>query len=76
MDGACSTYGERRGVCRVFVGKHDGKGQLVRPRHKWKDNINMDLHELAFGGMDCIDLALDRDRWLVLVNAVMNLRVP
>jgi hypothetical protein len=26
-------YGERRGVCRVLVGKPEGKGPLGRPRH-------------------------------------------
>jgi len=26
--------------------------------------------------MDWIDLALDRDRWRILVNAVMNIRIP
>jgi hypothetical protein len=28
------------------------------------------------GDMDWIDMAQDRDRWLALVNAVMNLWVP
>ena len=58
------------------MGKPEGKIKLGRPRHRWKDNINMDLQEVACGDMDWIELAQDRDRWRTLVNAVMNLRVP
>jgi len=34
---------EDRGVHRVLVGKPEGKRPLGRPRHRWEDNIKMDL---------------------------------
>jgi hypothetical protein len=52
------------------------EGELGRPRHRWEDNIKMDLQEVGWGGMGWIDMAQDRDRWRALVNAVMNLMVP
>ena len=66
---------ERRGADRVLVGKPEGKRPLVRPKHRWEDNINMDLEEVGWG-MDWINLAQDRDKWQALVNTVMNLQVP
>ena len=38
--------GERRGVYRVLVGKPEGKRPRGRPRHRWEDNIKMDLQEV------------------------------
>jgi hypothetical protein len=67
--------GEGRGAYRVLVGRPKGRRPLVRPRHRWEDNIKMDLQEVGWGDMDWIDLAQDRDRWRTVVNAVMNLRV-
>ena len=58
------------------MGKPEGKRPLERPRHRWEDNIKMDLQEVGCGGMDWIDLAQDRDRWRSVTNMVMNLRVP
>jgi hypothetical protein len=76
MGRACGTYGERRGAYRALVGKPEGRRPLERPRHRWEDNIKMDLRKVGWGGMDWINLAQDRDRWRALVYTVMNLRVP
>ena len=67
---------ERRNVCRVLVGKPEGKKPLGRHRRRWEDNIKTDLQEVGCGGMDLIELAEDRDRLREIVNAVMNLWVP
>ena len=69
------VWGERRGLYGALMGKPEGRRPLGIPRHRWGDNIKMDLHKVGYGGMDWIDLAQDRDRWRALVNAVMNLRV-
>jgi hypothetical protein len=67
--------GEKTGACRILVARSEGRRPLGRPRRRWKDNIKMDLEEVGWG-MDWIELALDKDRWRALVNAIMNLRVP
>ena len=67
---------ERSGAYRVLVGKPEGKRPLGRPRRRWEVNIKMDLQEVGCGGMDWIELVLDKERWRALVTAVMNLRVP
>jgi len=76
MGGACSTYGERRGVYRVFVGKPEGKRPLGRPKRRGKDNLKMNIQDVGFGVMDWNELTQVRYRWRTLVNAVMNLRFP
>ena len=68
--GHVARMGEERGVYRVFVGKPGGRRPLGRPRRRWVDNIRMNLQEVGCGYM-----AQDRDRWQMLVSAVMNLLV-
>ena len=51
-----------RNVYRVLVGKNEGKRPLGRPRHRWEDNIKMDLREVGFDPGEWIDLAEDRDQ--------------
>jgi hypothetical protein len=40
------------------------------------DNIEIDLRETGWDGMDWINLAQDRDQWMALATTVMNLWVP
>jgi len=78
MGGACNTMEKRRGAYSysVLVGKPEGKRPIGRLRHRWDDDIKMDLQEVGCGGVDRIDLAQYTDRWRALVNAAMNLQVP
>jgi hypothetical protein len=64
--------GDERKVYRVSVGKPEGKRPLGRPRRRWEDGIRVDLREIG-RGVEWIQVAQDRDRWLALVNTVMNL---
>jgi hypothetical protein len=41
--------GERRGAYRVLVGNPEGRRPLGRSRHRWEDNIRMDLREVGWG---------------------------
>jgi hypothetical protein len=76
LAGHVARMGERRGMYRVSVGKSEGKRPLGRLRRRWEDNIKTDLQEVGCWCMTWIELAQDRDRWRVLVNVVINLRVP
>jgi len=55
--------GESRCIYRVLVGKPEGERPLGRPRHRWKDDIKMDLQEVGCGVMDWIELDQERNRW-------------
>jgi hypothetical protein len=71
---ACSTNKETRNAYRILVGKPEGKIPLGR--HRWMDNIKIELRETGWDDMDWTDLAQDRHQWRALVNTVMSLWVP
>jgi hypothetical protein len=56
-EGHVARTGEKRNAYRILVGKSEGKGPLVRTRRRWKDNIQMDLREISWVGMDWVNLA-------------------
>ena len=42
-----ARMGECRCVCRVLVEKPEGRRPLKKPRHRWEDNIKMDLRDVG-----------------------------
>jgi hypothetical protein len=59
-----------------LVGRPEGKRPLGRPRHRWEDNIKLDLWEIGIDGANWIQLAQDRVQWQAFVSTVIDLRVP
>jgi hypothetical protein len=53
--------GEKRNVYRLLMGKPEGKRPLGRQRHRWVNNIRMDLVEVGWGDVDWIGLTEDDD---------------
>jgi hypothetical protein len=54
----------RRKVYRLFVGKLEGKRPLRRPRHRWIDNIKVDLSEIGLSAVDWIGLTIPGGQFL------------
>jgi hypothetical protein len=48
--------GEKRKAYRNLMGNLEGTRKLGRPKHRWMDDIKMNLGKLDSGGTDCIDL--------------------
>jgi hypothetical protein len=61
MGWACSTDEKKRNTYRLLVGKPEGKRPLERPRHRWVDNIKMDLRVIGCGGVDWVGMVQDRE---------------
>jgi hypothetical protein len=64
---------EERKVYNVLVGKPEGKNHLEDQGVDGRMGSERTLGRLAGRCVDCTRLAQDRDRWLAVVNAVMNL---
>jgi hypothetical protein len=50
--GHVARMGEGRSAYRVLVGKREGKRPLVKPRHRWEDNIKTNF-------MFCVPCIMD-----------------
>jgi hypothetical protein len=49
--------GEKINAYKLFLGKPEGNGPLGKPRHRWVDNIKMNLLKIVWSGVDWIGLA-------------------
>jgi len=74
--GHVARMGEVRNAYKVLVGKPEGKRPLGRSKHKWENNIGMDIWELGYEIMNWINVIQYRDQWQALVDTALNLRVP
>jgi hypothetical protein len=50
-------------MLRGFGGKEGKRPLIIRSKRRCEDNIIMDVREIAWGVMDWIYLARDRDQW-------------
>jgi hypothetical protein len=66
---------DKRNAGRLLVGKTEGKRPLGGLRHRWVDDIKMDLRDIRWSGIDWNDLAKNMDHCRVLMNTVINLGV-
>ena len=63
-------------VFKIIAGKPKGNKPFGRPKHRWEDNIRMDLEEIGINTRNLLDSAQNRDYWKAFVNAALNLWVP
>ena len=59
---------EGRSAFKILTGKPTRKSPLGRPRHKWEDNIRMDLEVIGINAGNWVDSAQDRDYWRALCS--------
>jgi hypothetical protein len=57
MGGVCNMHGRDKKCTKIFIGRHEEKRPLERPRRRWEDNIKMDIKEIGWEGVNWIHLA-------------------
>ena len=60
---------------KILTGKPTGKTPLMRPRHRWEDNIRMVLEEIDINAGNWVDSAQDRNYYRALLNVALNFRI-
>ena len=66
---------EGRSAFKLLTRTPTGERPLRRPRHRWEDNIRMDLKEMGVNRRNWVGSGQNTDFWKALVNAALNLQV-
>ena len=67
---------EGRSAFKILTGNPTGMRPLGTPRHRWEDNLRLNLKEIGISTRDWVDSAQDRDYWRALKTAALNFQVP
>jgi hypothetical protein len=66
------TWGRGEVFTGFWFGEPKVRDHWGRPKHRWEDNIKMDLREIGIDGVNWIQLAQDRVQWQAFVITVMD----
>ena len=72
MGGVCGKSGEEQNCLHGLVRKYEEKTAFAKGRHKWENNIEMDLNHVEREDIDRIHLTEERDNEWALKKTVMN----
>jgi hypothetical protein len=75
MGGGCYTCPGVKGAYRNLVGTTGGKRQIWRPKSRWKIILKWIIKKQNGVG-DWIYMIQDKEKFLILVNRVMNIQIP
>ena len=64
-----------RSAFKILTVTSTEKRPLLKPRHRWEDNIRMKLKEIGIDTRNLVNSTQDRDYWRALFNAALNFRV-
>lgn len=65
--------GGKRNAYEVLVARPDGRKLLERPKSRREDNIEKDLEEIGWEGVEWVYQVQDKHDWLALVDNIINL---
>jgi hypothetical protein len=76
LRGTCVTDAKLENMYTILVGNLEREGTIWETRHRWMDNIKMNIREIGCEDVDWIQMDQDVVQCLYFKNTTMNLRVP